>query len=237
MIDEEYKLHWQMTTCEKFSLVRSLQNLRPEVAIEVGTYQGGSLQVISQYASEVVSIDIDSTVSERLSGLFRNVQFLTGDSSNLLSHTLHSYTGSNKKVEFILIDGDHTTEGVKRDIKALLEWQPKADCVVLIHDAFNPGCREGIRSAGWESSSYVHSVELDYVPGIYHEYAYDTAQAKSMWGGFARAILRQTPRSGGLEILAAQQGLFNAVYAVSSHRGLNLVQRIKRKIIRSIKSP
>ena len=234
MIDEIFDLHWQMSTCEKFSLIRSLEILKPEVAIEVGTYRGGSLQVISRFASEVVSIDIDPGVSERLSGLFGNVRFLSGDSSHLLSQTLQSYAGSDKKVSFVLIDGDHSTEGVKRDVKALLEWKPEADCVVLFHDAFNPACREGIRTAGWEKSPYVHSVELDYVPGIYHEHAYDTAQARSMWGWFARAVLRPTPRSGGLEILASQRGFFNAVYSVSSHKPSSLMQRVKRKLIRGV---
>jgi cephalosporin hydroxylase len=234
MIDEAFELNWQMTNCEKFALIRSLQNLQPAVAIEVGTYQGGSLQVISRYASEVVSIDIDPTISEQLSGLFGNVRFFSGDSSHLLSQTLQSYAGSDKKVGFILIDGDHSTEGVRRDIKALLEWKPEADCVVLFHDAFNPACREGIRTAGWGKSPYVHSVELDYVPGIYHEHAYDTAQARSMWGGFARAILRSAPRQGPLDIEQSQQGLFNAVYAVSSHRPLSFMQRVKRRLTRVI---
>jgi hypothetical protein len=86
-----------------------------------------------------------------------------------------------------------------------------------MHDSFNPACREGMRSADWAGCSHVHSVELDYIPGVYHEQAYDTAAARTMWGGFACAIMEAEHRVGGLTVLESQRGLFEAVYRDSAH--------------------
>ena len=42
---------------------------------------------------------------------------------------------------------------------------------IAVHDSGNPECRRGISSASWASSPYVHSVELDFVPGQIIEHA------------------------------------------------------------------
>lgn len=231
-IENYLGFHWQMANCEKFAIEGLLRKLSPDVAFEVGTYQGGSLQVLSKFSKDVVSIDIDPDVKERLSGKLSNVIFHTGDSSNLLPTLLEQYALNGRCVNFILIDGDHTFEGVRNDVGALLNWVPQSKCIVLIHDSFNPSCREGIRTAGWVNSPYVHAVDLDFVPGIYHEYAYDTASARTMWGGFACAVLQPFPRKGGLEVMCSQQGLFNAVYKMSSHADSRaLIARIARKFM------
>ena len=206
-----------MTNCEKFSIECLLRNLSPDIALEVGTLYGGSLQVLSKFSNEVVSIDIDEEVKSRLTEKFQNVVFYSGDSANLLTKILEHYSLNERHVDFILIDGDHTADGVRKDINALIQWQPKKRCVVLMHDSFNPACREGIRTASWNSSPYVQSVELDFVPGVYHQTAFDTAEPCTMWGGFALAVLTPERRVEQLKIQASQQGLFDAVYKVSSH--------------------
>ena len=85
---QEYPLLWQMSEAEKIALVQLLETARPEVAVEIGTYRGGSLQVLSAHATKVYSIDTDPQVSTSLGPLFSNVEFLCGDSAELLPHTL-----------------------------------------------------------------------------------------------------------------------------------------------------
>jgi len=216
-LSQYFELPWQMTNCEKFALESLLRNHSPEIALEVGTYHGGSLQVLARYSRSVISIDIDEGVQSRIGGKFSNVVFHTGDSTNLLPSILAQCTSAGKGVEFVIIDGDHSAAGVQRDIDAFLRWQPLRRCLVLMHDSFNPACREGIRTAPWASSLYVQSVELDFIPGIYHQEAFDTAGPRTMWGGFALAILSPEKRLGPLNIQASQQGLFDAVLKVSSH--------------------
>lgn len=231
---QSVELHWQMTTCEKSVFKQVVRDVAPQVAVEVGTYKGGSLQVLHAMSQEVVSIDIDPSVGERLSPLFPRAQFRSGESAKVLPEVLREVTEAGRAIAFILIDGDHTRTGVQRDIESLLHWQPTCECVVLMHDSFNPECRAGICSADWQSSRFVHDVEVDYVPGIFHEVAFDTAAARTMWGGFARAVLRPTGRRGALEVKTSQQGLFEAVYKASSHRRKPVGSRIMRVVRRRL---
>ena len=229
---DNYKgLHSQMTTCEWMALQHILSGLRPKSAIEVGTYKGGSLQVLAHFCEHVDSIDIDSSIADLLAGRFTNVTFHTGNSGDLLPSVLRSNAQEREAVGFVLIDGDHSTEGVRRDINALLSVPPSCELVVLMHDAFNPDCRAGILTANWQGSPYVHEVEIDYIPGVFHQQAYDTAAARTMWGGFACALLKPEPRQGDLVISQRQQGLFEAVLLQSSHapQRRTLLQRAKTR--------
>lgn len=214
----EFNLHWQMTNCEKFAMQDLLHRLQPKLSFEIGTYKGGSLQVIAHFSERVISIDIDPTVKNNLKDKFSNVEFCCGSSEQVLPDIFKQLQNLDLDVEFILIDGDHSTEGVRNDVNLILKYlKPRKPCVILMHDSFNPACRQGINTASWDSSSFVQWVELDFIPGIYHHKAYDTAAARTMWGGFACAILEPNPRHGELLVQASQQGLFDAVYQNSSH--------------------
>ncbi len=216
-LEPNFTLHWQMTNCERFALQDLLRRIKPEVAVEIGTYQGGSLQVIAHFAKQVISVDIDPQVPERLAGRFPNVTYRVGDSKEVLPAVIDSLNAEGANVGFFLIDGDHSTPGVRRDVEAVLRYRPKSPCVIIMHDSFNPACREGIRSADWAASPHVQWVDLDFIPGIYHQHAYDTAAARTMWGGFACAYLTPEMRKNGLEVRESQRGLFEAVRSVSSH--------------------
>jgi hypothetical protein len=224
-------LHSQMTTCEQIALNHMVAVFRHRRAVEVGTYKGGSLQVLSHYFKHVDSIDIDPSIPSTLGDQFPNVTFHTGDSAQLLPSALRAASEESDPVGFVLIDGDHSTEGVRRDINALLSVPPSCELVVLMHDAFNPDCRAGILAANWQGSPYVHEVEIDYIPGVYHQHAYDTAAARTMWGGFACALLKPEPRQCDLVISQRQQGLFEAVLLQSSHapQRRTLLQRAKTR--------
>ena len=52
-------LHSQMTACDWIALQHILSGLNTKNAIEVGTCQGGSLQVLAHFCERVNSIDID----------------------------------------------------------------------------------------------------------------------------------------------------------------------------------
>lgn len=215
--EPKFSLHWQMTNCERFAMQNILRRLQPNLSIEVGTYRGGSLQVISHFSHQVISIDVDPEIEKCLSGKFTNVDFKCGNSYDLLPSLLKEFEDKAQAIEFILIDGDHSTQGVERDINSLMQFKPSKRCVILMHDSFNPDCREGIRRASWSTSPYVQWVELDFVPGVYHYEAYDTAAARTMWGGFACAVLDPAPRHEKLIIQESQRGLFEAVFATSAH--------------------
>ncbi|WP_218933371.1 class I SAM-dependent methyltransferase [Rubripirellula lacrimiformis] len=212
-------MHWQMTRCEKFAFSKLIETAAPQVAIEIGTYKGGSLQTVSKFSEKVYSLDIDPDCKSQLGPLFPNVDFRTGDSKSMIADVLAEIKHSGMELGFVLIDGDHTTEGVRGDIEALFQHVPTRDVTVVFHDSFNPAVREGILSAAWQDCPFVEFVEVDFIPGVFHHQAFDTAEAGSMYGGLAVAKLSPQSRTGPVKIHQSQQGLFDVVYQSSCYVG------------------
>ncbi|MDZ8055077.1 MAG: class I SAM-dependent methyltransferase [Aulosira sp. ZfuVER01] len=233
--DPEFKLHWQMTNCERFALQNLLRRLQPKLSVEIGTYRGGSLQVLSHFSEKVISVDIDPELENRLNGKFTNVVYCCGDSREVLPELVSQLNEHDAKIEFVLIDGDHSTAGVRRDIELLLDLKPRQRVVVIMHDSFNPDCRQGMKTAAWDRSPYVQWVELDFIPGIYHQDAYDTAAARTMWGGFACAVLEPIERKDELVISESQRGLFEAVFAVSAHANKILPDAPVKRLLKRLR--
>ncbi len=59
------KENWQMNNSEKLALTSLLYRHHPYCSIEIGTYKGGSLSLISQFSQLVFSIDIDPGYSKK----------------------------------------------------------------------------------------------------------------------------------------------------------------------------
>jgi|GEM_PF-751027 len=211
----EYPLGWQMNDAERSTLINLVSSLKPSCAIEVGTAFGGSLYAISQYSEKVYSLDFDSSQFDTNDKKFSNVEFITGDSNNTLPLLLERLQAEGISPEFILIDADHSYDGVKRDIENLLKIQPLKPLYVLMHDGFMPDCRKGIKDADWASNPFVHFVEVDFVPGTLTSrpdiYGF-------MIGGFALALLLPEKREGDLEIRTDYKLTFQTLYANSEHR-------------------
>lgn len=211
LIDPRFPLHWQMSRPERVVMTTLLEQLRPSLSLEIGTYKGGSLQVISHYSNRVVSVDLSHEVPFE----FPNVVFVAGDSRQVLPGVIQAMN-EGETPEFILVDGAHSTDAVRHDINAILSLKPKSDCVILMHDSFNPECREGLLTASWSNSPYIHDVEIDFVQGSYNAAAVDTAKADSMWGGFACAVMRPQKRMAPLVIRQWQKAVFDTMSPKSS---------------------
>jgi hypothetical protein len=209
----DFALEWQMSPAERLGMVTLLSRIQPSVAIEVGSRFGGSLQVLSRFARRVYSLDIDPSVPQRLTQ-FPNVQFVIGDSRQSLPELLRSLHEQRTPIQFALIDGDHSTEAVRHDAESFLQHPPLSECYVLMHDSFNPACRQGMRAVRWTQSPYVRYVELDFIQGWYHRSGIFNGQ---MWGGLGLAILSPEPRTGPLEVRESQVGTFESVLWSSDH--------------------
>lgn len=210
-------LHWQMTRCEKFAFTRLLEQAAPDVAIEIGTYKGGSLQSVSKYAQKVYSLDINPECKDTLSHQFNNVSFITDDSQISIPKVLEEIANEKRDLGFVLIDGDHSCDGARGDANAILKHKPTRDLYLVFHDSFNPDVREGILTANWQDCPYVHYVEIDFIPGVFHQKAFDTAPAGSMYGGLAVVLLKPQHRDNELVIHQSQKGLFDAVLEKSCY--------------------
>lgn len=130
-----------MSPSEQAAMILLLQNLKPSVAIEIGTKLGGSLQVLARFSKKVYSLEIDPEVERRLAGKYPNVEFIIGPSTETLPPLLKRLEAEQANLGFVLVDGDHTTKGVKSDINNVLEFKPRHPLYVVMHDSFNPECR------------------------------------------------------------------------------------------------
>jgi hypothetical protein len=200
-------LYWMMSPAEQVAMLFLLERIKPEVSIEIGTRLGGSLQAISRFSRKVYAIDVDPDVPRRLAGLFPNVEYLVGASIEILPPLLARLEREKANLNFILVDGDHSAEGVQGDINCILRFRPVEPLYIVMHDSFNGECRAGLRSVHWNSNAYVHAVELDFVPGVVNP---SPAFRDQLWGGLALGILLPHPRVHRFEITAKSERTFQA---------------------------
>ena len=207
---------WEMLDAERGALTALLGELRPETAIEVGTYRGGSLAVLARFSKKVYSLDIDLTFRDQRGSAYPNVQFVPGYSQNTLPRLIADVRARGEKLGFVLIDADHSEDAVRTDINNVLEYRPESPLYLIIHDSFNPGCRRGILSADWARNPHVHLVEVDYVTGRLFA-AEGPGRGRSMWCGFALAVLLPEPRKGPPVLSQNDALMYQAAYKRSGH--------------------
>jgi len=175
---------WQMSLGERAALEGVLTQRRPKLAIEIGTAQGGSLERIAAHAAEVHSFDL---VAPQLDVAAQpHVHLHPGDSHVLLKQQLEEFASAGRNVDFVLVDGDHSADGVQRDIQDLLESPAIADTVILIHDASNEEVRRGVERVPYVSFAKVRRVELDWLPGYI---ASIPERRFEIWGGIGLVIV------------------------------------------------
>lgn len=221
--EDEFAIDWSMTRNERYCFIQLLQKIKPKIAIEIGTFNGGSLQVISKYAEKVYAIDTDASVKERLGSKFKNVEFLIGDSKTIAPQLIQTLQENNDPLEFVLIDGDHSTNGVYQDIKNILNYKPKTSLHIILHDSFNPTCRKGMKLYDYNKNENVHYVELDFTTGIFSP----EGLKRQMWGGFAMVLMLAEKRTAPLKINESQKKLHNLIYLQSFHLVNNLFWFLK----------
>ena len=190
--------HWQMMQWERIGLTGVLSRVRPKGALEVGVYHGGSLSLTHQYAGQIIAIDIDPEVRGRFP-IPDNVDLRIGPSQTLIPEALADFQARGIPLNFVLIDADHSTAGVKRDLELVLAYQPTEPLVILMHDSGNPDTRRGILSVDWSANPHLHFVDCDFIPGQIIEHAV-TETSGEIWGGLGLAYLDPTPRTGAAEI-------------------------------------
>lgn len=190
---------WHMTFAERCAYYQIISHVMPKVAIEIGTFRGGSLAPLSRLSEKVYTFDIDAN-QHRVNPLFPNVEFVTGDTRATLPPIIKHLNETNACLEFILIDGSHETDGVTSDVNTCLQFVPKQKpLIIAMHDSSNPAVRAGILNGDWNSCPYVHALDLDFVPGM----LYDRADIKDqIWGGLGVAVLMPEPRKGRLSTSA-----------------------------------
>jgi hypothetical protein len=198
---------WQMSFGERAALEGVLAQLRPRLAIEIGTAEGGSLERIAAHSSEVHSLDLTHEPLAR--AVPANVRLHTGSSADLLAPLLHVFESAGREVDFVLIDGDRSFEGVAADLRTTLGSPATPRTAILLHDTMNAEVRAGIESVVAESWEKIVYVELDFVPGC----IYRTGPVRNQaWGGLGLIL---TDRRRSAAYADPRQSLYYEPFAMT----------------------
>jgi hypothetical protein len=175
---------WQMTLGERVALEGVLSRVAPRLAIEIGTAEGGSARCLARHCEEIHSFDLRHPAG--LTEELPQVVLHTGDSHVLLPAALERMAAAGRTVDFALVDGDHTADGVRRDLEDLLASPACRRTVILAHDAANEEVRAGLEACALEDRPEVTFVDLDFVPG--HLSARGDYEG-TIWGGLALVVV------------------------------------------------
>jgi hypothetical protein len=193
--------NWEMELSERMIFTYILQVIKPQLSLEIGSRNGGSLSALSRLSQRVDVIDIDTTIPQRLSK-FTNVNFHIGDSREVLPSLLAKYEKLGVWPEFIHVDGAHDLEGAYWDIHHILSIVPKREVIIMMHDSFNQDVRAAIKKlklADYRNLSYAN---IDFISGVLHT---KKENANELWGGFALFVL--SPERQKAATLLAYQDL------------------------------
>jgi predicted O-methyltransferase YrrM len=113
---------------EFYQLLKTLNEMGShKIAVEIGSYDGGCLHAYIKLFEKVISIDLESR--SRLP----EVDYIIGDSKKTLTSLKEIIGGKNTKIDFLMIDGDHTYNGVKADFELYSKLVRKGG-VIAFHD-------------------------------------------------------------------------------------------------------
>ena len=152
----------QMSVGERAALEGFLELAKPALAIEIGRAEGGSLRRIAAHSAEVHSLDLVAPPAELAE--LEQVHFHTGDSHELLPSLLAELASAGRNVDLVLVDGDHSADGVRRDLEDLLASPAVSRTLILIHDTTNEEVRAGDR-VDLDRAAKVAYADLDAVSG------------------------------------------------------------------------
>lgn len=156
---------WQMAPYERASLLYVInkieQNTKNKItAVEIGSYCGGFTKELLKHFDNVFSIDIDHSKIPKNIAYHPCLKQIEGDSSKVLKSVL-----SIRLVDFILVDGDHSYNGVKNDLEAIAKsLPPTSSPLIFVHDAAYPDSRKALQEFKEKYTKY--EVDLNFAPGL-----------------------------------------------------------------------
>jgi predicted O-methyltransferase YrrM len=137
-----------MTMAERIVLYALVIGLRPRRCLEIGTFKGGSALIIAAALDDsgdgiLACVDPNAQIKpEHWKEIAHRAILFQKPSPEILPDASRAVGG---KFDFALIDGDHSTEGVVRDISGVLPLL-ESPAYLLLHDAHNQEVISGIRT-------------------------------------------------------------------------------------------
>jgi predicted O-methyltransferase YrrM len=128
----------RLMVTEAAYLFRLVHSLDDPAVVEIGRYRGGTTFLLAAAGGHVLSIDIDPASAERDLALRRALEARgLADRVMLVIADSHVYEIEPDSQDVVLIDGDHTYEGVRADVENWLpSLRPRGH--MLVHDGLVP---------------------------------------------------------------------------------------------------
>ena len=127
---QQKELEWKKFL--KYNLSNKKQKLN---ALEIGCYNLGSTHGICELYENVISIDIEKRDNwDKFEEEHVNWKYFIGDSHSIDVH--NSIKQFNLKFDLIMIDGDHTYNGVKKVFEYYKQYLEE-DGIIAMHDILN----------------------------------------------------------------------------------------------------
>jgi cephalosporin hydroxylase len=134
------------------ALIRLLRSRTLDTVVEIGSDRGGSFYVwcnLAEPDATLVSIDLPQSrgsVSRlRSYGLpGQRLYFIRGDSHDVATRDELARILGDRRIDFLMIDGDHTYEGVKRDFELYSPLVAAKGCIAfhdIVPHTFDPTCK------------------------------------------------------------------------------------------------
>lgn len=152
----EFDLNWLapvtnapvwMTRAERLLLFSLAFCLRPQRYLEIGTFQGGSALLVGSALDALKSdgrmylVDPEPKISaENWQRIAHRAEIFKGYSPGILQAVAAK---AGQAFDLVLIDGDHTYQGAKRDATGVLPYVAPGG-YMLFHDSFFPDVRRAI---------------------------------------------------------------------------------------------
>lgn len=184
MLSSFDEVRWQMEPGERAALEGLLCQVRPELAIEIGTAEGGSLRLLAKYSGHVHSFDL--TAAPQGVCDLTNVSVHTGNSHSLLAPALARLAAAGRNVDFVLVDGDHSADGVEQDVHDLLASDAVRETVIVLHDTMNDAVAAGLARIDVEAEPKITRFEPEFVAGRLH---YRDDLHHQLWGGLGVMVV------------------------------------------------
>jgi hypothetical protein len=165
-----------MSPGDRAALEGLVSVIKPPVAIEIGTAQGGSLERLAAHSGVVHAFDVEAPAT-----CPANAHFHLGDSAETMPRFLAELA---EPIDFVLVDGDHSYAGTRRDLLALLDSELVRRTVILAHDSLYGAVRAAIASVA--DHPKLTFCDIDFIPGRITDGGFFSGQ---MWGGFALLLV------------------------------------------------
>ena len=176
-----------MSSGERAALEGVLAQLAPSLSLEIGATGSEGLKQTAAHSREVHSFGL--VVSEQSATNAENITVHAGDPHTLLPDKLRRLAEAKRNVDFVLFDGEHSSEGVRQNIEDLLNSPALGSSIILIHGTTNEAIRGGLDAVHYSAWPKVGHVDLDFVPG----YLFREGNLRhELWGGLGLVIVDST---------------------------------------------